>query len=185
MEVIMIRHGEPDYTQTDSRGFVGQGRDMAPLTEFGVQQAETAAEDPRLNGIELILSSPYTRALQTAAIISRKTGIPLTVEVDLHELICDKTFQLGGAENISAQFRAFIQAKGICPPDEECPWETIDEIAARAKAVLDRYAAQGYRKIAVVAHGGVIRRFTGIAEITHCSLSVVDYHSDFTCFGWV
>ena len=41
------------------------------------------------------------------------------------------------------------------------------------------------QKIAVVAHGGVIRRFTGIAQIAHCSLSVVDYHEDFACFGWV
>ena len=30
-----------------------------------------------------------------------------------------------------------------------------------------------------------IRRFTGIAQIAHCSLSVVDYHEDFACFGWV
>lgn len=185
MELIMIRHGEPDYDQTDSRGFVGQGRDMAPLTANGVTQAEAAAEDPRLEGVELILSSPYTRALQTAAIISRKTGIPLAVEVDLHELICDKTFRLGGAEAVSSQFRALIEAEGTCPPDAEYPWETIDEISIRTKAVLDRYLALGYQKIAVVAHGGVIRRFTGIAQIAHCSLSVVDYHADFICFGWV
>lgn len=39
------------------------------------------------------VSSPYTRALQTAAIISQKTNIDITVEMDLHEWMPDLTFQ--------------------------------------------------------------------------------------------
>ncbi len=31
MKIVFIRHGEPDKAEVDSRGFIGQGRDMAPL----------------------------------------------------------------------------------------------------------------------------------------------------------
>ncbi len=47
MQVIFIRHGEPDPEPADRRGFIGMGRDMAPLTALGREQARRAAEDPR------------------------------------------------------------------------------------------------------------------------------------------
>ena len=55
MQVIFIRHGEPDPEPADRRGFIGMGRDMAPLTALGREQARRAAEDPRLAGAQLIL----------------------------------------------------------------------------------------------------------------------------------
>ena len=75
MEIVFIRHGEPDKTEVDKRGFIGQGRDLAPLTELGVEQAEKVSSDPLLKGAQVIVSSPYTRALQTAAIISKNNAI--------------------------------------------------------------------------------------------------------------
>lgn len=71
MRVVFIRHGEPDKTHVDLRGFSGQGRDMAPLSEQGIAQAQKVSYASILEGSELIVSSPYTRALQTAAIISK------------------------------------------------------------------------------------------------------------------
>ena len=85
MQVIFIRHGEPDLEQADRRGFIGMGRDMAPLTELGREQAKKAAQDPRLAGAQLIVSPPYTRALQTAAEVSRQTGLEIRVEVKAEE----------------------------------------------------------------------------------------------------
>ena len=60
MDLLLVRHGEPDYSDVDKRGYAGHGRDLAKLTEKGVQQAEQAAGDKRLPGADLILSSPYT-----------------------------------------------------------------------------------------------------------------------------
>ena len=87
----LVRHGQPDYSGLQERGLFGFGRDFAPLSPLGVQQAEKAAQDARLQQAELIVSSPYTRALQTAQIISLRTGIPVTVELDLHEWVPDWT----------------------------------------------------------------------------------------------
>ncbi len=107
MKIIFIRHGEPDKTEVDKRGFIGQGRDMAHLTELGVKQAEMVSLNPLLKGGQVIVSSPYTRALQTAAIISKNTGLDIKVEVDIHEFIPDKTFQLKGEEE-NKRFQFFM-----------------------------------------------------------------------------
>ena len=81
----LVRHGEADYSEMLEKGFYGFGRSFAPLSEKGINQAEKTAIDDRLKSAELIVSSPYTRALQTASIISRETGLKICVEVDLHE----------------------------------------------------------------------------------------------------
>jgi len=185
MKIIFIRHGEPDVTPVDERGWIGQGRNFAPLTEKGIQQAIEASHHPLLDGCQIIVTSPYTRALQTAAIISKNTGLDIRIEVDLHEFIPDKTFQLKGAEENKLLHEDFLRCKGEYPSGEKRRWETITEIIERTKPVFDRYAEAGYDKIIVVAHGGVIRRYTGIADIAHCEVCEVKYNKNFECFGWV
>ena len=44
MEMIFIRHGEPDKAEVDRRGVIGLGRELAPLTGVGIRQAGEAAE---------------------------------------------------------------------------------------------------------------------------------------------
>ena len=185
MRIIFIRHGEQDVSPVDERGWIGQGRNFAPLTERGIQQAIAVSKHPLLDGCQLIVTSPYTRALQTAAIISRSTGLDIRVEIDLHEFIPDKTFQLKGAEENKALHEDFLRCQGEYPAGESRKWETITEIIQRTKPVFDRYMDMGYEKIMVVAHGGVIRRYTGIADITHCEVCEVEYSKDFICYGWV
>lgn len=185
MEVIFIRHGEPDKELVDMRGFMGMGRDMAPLTKKGIEQAEKVAENPNLKDAQIILSSPYTRALQTAAIISKRAGIDITVEIDLHEFIPDKTFLVKGEIENDSLHKDFIKCEGEYPNGEIRKWETISEIISRSQPVLDKYLESGYKKIIVVAHGGVIRRYTGISLIDHCKAITIQYEKGFTCFQWV
>ena len=68
----LVRHGEADYSQLMENGFFGFGRDFAPLSKTGIEQVEKTAKDQRLKSAQIIVTSPYTRALQTAAIISSK-----------------------------------------------------------------------------------------------------------------
>ena len=93
MHLVMIRHGEQDYTLTESRGWRGPARELAPLTQRGITQAEAVEKDLRLQGCQLIISSPYTRALQTAAIISHHVGLPIEVAFGLHEWLVDTKYQ--------------------------------------------------------------------------------------------
>ena len=185
MNIVFIRHGEPDKLEVDKRGFIGQGRDMAPLTQLGVKQAEEVSANPILEESQLIVSSPYTRALQTAAIISKHTGLDINVEVDLHEFIPDKSFQVKGEEENEILHKDFRRCQGEYPEGEVRKWETITEIINRTKPVFDKYVDLGYKKIIVVAHGGVIRRYTGVGIIEHCEVCEVEYSKEFSCFGWV
>lgn len=185
MKVIFIRHGEPDYILCNERGFIGHGRDLAPLTTSGVQQAEDVSNILKLNGCEVIVSSPYTRALQTTAIISRNTGIKIEVEVDLHEWCPDKTYKYKTSEELFELHKDFCNCKGVYPKGEQRKWETIDEIIDRVIPVLDKYLEQGFNKIMVVAHGGVIRRFIGQANIMYCTPYEVNYYKGYHCIDWI
>lgn len=80
MKIMFVRHGEADFGVVDQRGYIGMGRQ--------------------------IVSSPYTRALQTAAAIARKTGLEINVEADLLEFVPDKTYQASAVdeENLVAEF---------------------------------------------------------------------------------
>jgi broad specificity phosphatase PhoE len=60
---------------------------LCPLSEEGVRQATQLSSDARLGRAEIIISSPYTRALQTSAILSKEMQLPLIVEYDLREWI--------------------------------------------------------------------------------------------------
>jgi broad specificity phosphatase PhoE len=73
----LIRHGEADYSELMEHRFFGFGRGLAPLSEKGIMQANETAKDERLKSAELIISSPYTRALQTAQIISKTLELRL------------------------------------------------------------------------------------------------------------
>jgi hypothetical protein len=65
-------------------------RDWVPLTERGMTQARAVAEELQdVDSAHYILSSPMTRALQTAAIIAGFINRPLYVEFDLHEWLPD------------------------------------------------------------------------------------------------
>ena len=52
----LVRHGEAIYDYMFENRFWGFGRDFAPLSEKGRQQAEITAKDARLKKAELIVS---------------------------------------------------------------------------------------------------------------------------------
>lgn len=168
--VILIRHGEPRYDEVQERKFVGMGYELGKLTDRGIEQAEQRAKDAKLQGATLILSSPYTRALQTAAIISRITQIPLLVETDLHEWMPDTTFKFDF--DIPKAFEEYIKYKGVDHRDRKFPYETYVALQHRVKSVLDRYRT--YDKIIVVCHGIVMSAFTHFDDIIeHCGVREV------------
>lgn len=185
MEIILIRHGEPDYGLCEERAFIGHGKDLAPLTKRGVSQAEQVAMTETLKSCQLIVASPYTRAMQTAAIITRTTGIPLTVEMDLREWQPDSTYQYQTSDDAHSLYADFKACKGVHPIGVYKRWESIEQLTARVDPVIRRYYNAGYQKIMVVAHGEVISRFTGISHVKHCTPYSVNYEDDYCYYGCV
>ena len=172
----LIRHGQPEYDQLDEFGFYGFGRDFAPLSKPGISQAYHAAKDARLQTADIIISSPYTRALQTAQIISYVTGIPVTVEVGLHEWIPDLTNTYSSSEESFRLSAEFVKYKGIYPAGRTMRWESLEHMRRRMRAVADRY--ENYEKVIVIGHGMSLRTLTYIKEMLPGQIVECTYSSD-------
>lgn len=181
MEVVVMRHGERNDQPCYERGFIGQGLELAPLSENGVKQAEEAADNPLIDGCSVIISSPYTRCMQTAAIVSRIRNLPLKVEVDLHEWIPDLTFQnkKGEAQLYGSDF-ALNQGK--YPEGETRKWESIDMMEKRLLSVLNKY--KGQNKIMIVTHGMLMHQIKPYGHIPYCFVDSFIYDEHFRCAGF-
>lgn len=75
-----IRHGQSAFNVHFDRDGSDPGIADAPLTPHGVTQARKAAEKLAGQGIATIVSSPYTRALQTASVIAEILGLDIIAE---------------------------------------------------------------------------------------------------------
>lgn len=76
-EVYFIRHAQSDRTARDDRS--------RPLTPEGLKDSERAAEVLREKGITHIISSPYTRAIQTVSPLAGALKIRIETNDDLRE----------------------------------------------------------------------------------------------------
>lgn len=168
MQLFLIRHGQPDYAAVTTRHFIGHGRDLAQLSQLGQQQAEIVAQDSRLQDAEIILSSPYTRALQTAAIISRHTGIPIAVETDLMEWMPDLTFTYTGPAHFGEIDQELRNHQGVWNPSCKFRWESLPDLGERAFGAVKRYLDR--KKVIAVTHGMVIRQFVYMDEVPCCQI---------------
>jgi len=182
MQIVFIRHGEPDYSNVSARGFIGHGQDMAQLTEKGKAQAIAAAKDDRLEGTELILSSPYTRALQTAAIISKCRGVELHVETDLHEWLPDLNHVYTGMEAKKEILQRFAKNKGACPEGSPVRYEAYQNVFDRVNACLQNYLFR--QKIAVVTHALVIAAFCYPANTPWGGIVEFEFSDNMKWRGW-
>ena len=170
----LVRHGEADYSEMKEKDFFGFGRDFAPLSKTGVKQAEKTAKDDRLKSAEIIVSSPYTRALQTAAIISKETGLKICVEVDLHEWVPDKTNRYTTSEEAFALTKEFYENNGVYPEGQQLRWETLEEVRKRMRGVVEKYS--GYEKVIFVGHGMAFRVLNGIEQMQPAEIVEWEYN---------
>lgn len=162
-----IRHGEPLWELNEQRNLTGANRNFVPLTDRGVQEAETTARDPRLAHAEIVIASPYTRALQTAAIIAGHLQLPLQVEYDLHEWVPDLTFQFDLQKVVELR-NDFDACNGHYPEGESRLWESRDSMRTRVDAVLEKYLH--HEKVIVVCHGMLICNHTGVDQVDHAEI---------------
>ena len=182
LKVILIRHSEPDYSFVKARGYIGHGCDLGQLTDNGIQIAEEASFDNKLDGGELIVSSPYTRALQTAAIISKNRQLDIKIELGLHEWMPDLAFGLSDKALVDKACDMFMENKGVCPDDSEIRYESMDELFNRAKNALLKYL--DYKKIIVVTHGMLMHRFVSVPSIPYCGIHEIEFDEAFICKGF-
>lgn len=158
-EIFIFRHGETDWNKEGRF----QGSIDIPLNEAGRKQAEDLIPQLASCGIEAILSSNLTRAIQTAEIIAQQLKVPVFQDAGLREA------HLGKAEGlmiheIQAQFGTEIVSRWrshhLTDADISYPGgETGVQVMERAFQALQEFLLTNpFQRIGVASHGGVIRR---------------------------
>ena len=159
--MILLRHGQSWFNHHFTATRQDPGIHDPALTPLGEEQAEAAAESLAGEGLTRILTSPYTRALQTAAPIAQRLNLPITVNPIVREryaFACD----VGTPAN-----RLAISWPGIDLTHLDEVWwparrETTDEIVLRAGLFRAEMAAlPGWERTLVVSHWGFILALTG------------------------
>lgn len=155
---FLMRHGEPDFSDCDQRP--GMGSDLAPLTPAGESQVAQQISKIREFNPEIVISSPMTRAMQTALILRSELAMPFKVEFNLHEWQSDLSFKLRTFENFQACQSEYFRMNGEWPAGETRCWEPVSSVRSRILTVLRKYLI--YRRVLVICHGQVIRSLTGL-----------------------
>lgn len=136
-----LRHGETTWNAIGKT----QGQLDAPLSERGLEQASHAARLLKDEPIRRIVSSPLSRARDTAEAASKTTGAPVTVDDDLMEFHAGTLQGEPRGEYVKEYF------EGTWDPPEG---EKLPVFARRAWAALAR-AVEGGPGTLVVCHGGL------------------------------
>ena len=163
-EVTLVRHGETDVNKENK----AQGAEIdASLNEKGKQQALEAAKVLAKQKFDLIISSDLKRAFETAEIISKELDIP--IDGKWPELRERRLGDWSGKDVEETLTKYPNDIEGIVtftghhmtPANGESVNEILDRMSAVYEKVQSEYAG---KKVLVVAHGGVLRWFTAVAE---------------------
>lgn len=154
-----VRHGEPDYQSVGDWNGIPFGKEFAGLTASGEEQILAAACELRKVSPQIIISSPYARALQSASIMARELNIRLCVERDLHEWNSDRTHRVREEEELVRLCQEYDACEGIYPPEGERQWESRQLVRDRVLKVLEKYAV--YERVVVAGHAIMMQAVTG------------------------
>jgi broad specificity phosphatase PhoE len=144
--VGLLRHGQTDW----NIDFRLQGIADIPLNEKGISQAEMAGQAIDGNDWDVLLTSPLSRARDTADIVAKHAGFDV---IHVEPLLLERSF--GEAEGLLyEEWRAKYEDTNLVPGSE-----SLAELAARARLLLDKLA-QTYpgQRVLTVSHGALIRK---------------------------
>jgi uncharacterized phosphatase len=171
----LLRHGQTDW----NINFLLQGVTDIPMNQTGIEQVKLAAKAIRAEDWDVVLTSPLSRARQTAEIIASQHGYTEIIE---QELLIERSF--GEAEGLShEQWRAKYSNLDMIPGGE-----SRTQLAERSRLLLETISQElAGKRVLAISHGALIRTLIAIASnnelprdgerLGNASLNVVK-HSD-------
>ena len=183
--LILLRHGQTALSA--ERRYSGRGD--PPLTETGLSQAAAAAHRLATFGVTAIVTSPLTRARQTADQVAKTTGAPVAALDDLTET------DFGAWEGLT-----FLECR-TRDPELHSAWltnpsvptpggESFDQVHERVARARDRILERhGGGTVVVVSHVTPIKTLLRIAlevgpsllfrlHLDLASLSIIEFYPD-------
>lgn len=174
----LFRHGQTDW----NINFLLQGITDIPMNATGIEQVKTAASAINKDDWDIILTSPLTRAKQTAEIIIQTLGFDDVIQ---EELLIERSF--GEAEGLSyEQWR-----EKYSDLDEVPGGESRAMLLSRSQLLLDTISNQYEgKRVLAISHGALIRTLIAIASnhelprdgerLANASLNIVGQYQQ----GW-
>lgn len=156
MDILVARHGE---TALNREGrCVGWFNDG--LTDIGRTQAqELAAHIPE--GVNVIFTSPLSRALETAHIVADRLNVPRD-RIRGDGKLMERNF--GTLQRHTWEEIAAKAGQDLKPADRALQYdytrfggESVDRVRSRVYEILPEIRREEGKKVLVVAHGGIIR----------------------------
>lgn len=182
--IVLLRHGETDAS---SRGQC-YGKLDVPLSKNGRRQVEEAARLLQVLRPEAIVSSPRSRAHDSARIVAKRCGLSVQIDERFAELDFGD-FEGKRYEDVEREHPEFYARWMQSPTDVSFPnGESYTQMAARVVvAYQDLVQKAVNNKLVLVAHGGVNRII--IAEVlglraenvfrleqNYAGMSCIDYY---------
>ena len=160
--MILLRHGQSEFNLLFTQTRRDPGITDPKLTPLGHEQARQAVEALRGECIRRIITSPYTRALQTVAPLARTLGVEVFVNPIVREryaFTCD----IGTPRTELAMAwpeHDFSAIDEIWWPAMEEPAEAVQARAALFRAEMA--ALSDWSDTLIVSHWGFILAMTGV-----------------------
>ncbi len=122
------------------------GQTDTPLTDKGRAQAQAAGEEAKVLHIDYIISSPLSRAYDTAKLLAEATGYPVD-KIELSNLLVERSFGSAEGQKWSPDFdmEAVTDA------------EPLDDLQARLERFWEYVQTLPAENILVSSHGSTGR----------------------------
>lgn len=167
-DVVLIRHGQSTFNVLFESNGIDPLHFDAPLSGLGARQVTNARQAAENLGAELVVSSPLTRALETAIGLFSGQPIPIIVS-SLHRE------RLGNSCDVGRTPRVLVEAFPTLDFDhlDETWWHNEDKdvrgvpvepdhLFIPRVAEFSRWISnRPERTVAVVGHGTFFHRLTG------------------------
>jgi broad specificity phosphatase PhoE len=206
---VVLRHGESETNATNTFQ-AGHQYDSDPLTPLGVEDAGRLAQRLADQPVDLVISSSYLRARNTATQIAAATGAPHVIPVRqgstwvdlpaddpevrnhaslLREIDVPSELQgLGFHDPRARAIQHAAMAVADQPNSHYSDEENLHDLWRRAEEIRRYLEAQKERLIVVVSHGGILKvwaahlMFTAVPNLD-TSDQLAAYRG-FTKLGW-
>jgi len=156
--IYIVRHGETDWNLEEKM----QGHTDIPLNAKGISQAQDIARDLQKIPLDIIYSSPLSRALETATIINTYHKAKIITDNALRERrfgeLEGKTYKEINAYHPALLFHESWNFPHYRPPDGE----SVNDIKIRVSAFAQKMLKENQGKsFLIVAHGVTLRILIG------------------------
>lgn len=146
MEILFVRHGQTEWNVLNRV----QGSVDIELNEVGKSQAHDTEKLLKDEQIDLIISSPLKRTVETANIINEGRNIPIVIDNG----VVERSFGVyEGKDRKTIDFGIFWNRFTNEPiEDGECLSDFLDRINNFLKRLKENYEG---KRVLIVSHGGV------------------------------